>query len=265
MKYQDVQHYINIFAADITKKSNKTRSTYLSIARKYLEQSNDFARHSMMGFINDIGYSDNGIRTAHYALKRLCKSLDIKFPLDKEDLPPVPDDDDLNSPTMPFEDATNLIAYWKQRPGEYLTSLVFISTMFGPRTIELTRIQVTDHSIIIEVGKRRSKVFREHPVEPVLKKYLTGYRPMSEQHIRNSFWRAVNQAGVPSVFHSNWHSIRRMLSTAFVDAGINKVMEKRFMRWTKDRRDMADVYFHKDFKDINDEIYKVHPILPLWR
>lgn len=268
---------LSILNADLSRKSPRTRRYYLSIAKKFLTESGDFSRPGILKFLNNMGYCDNSMRTAYYTLARLCKALEKKFPLDKDDLPPLPDEESIHTPTMTLDNIKRLISYWKNYPGEYVTSLVFMATMFGFRSIEMTDIEIKKDSIIVNVAKRRGKVRREHPIPEGLMKYISGYEQLSEMTVSYAFWKACRRAGIRRRERENWHSIKRCLNTACEDAGIKKVLVKRFLRWARDRRDMSDVYYHKPFDEINAIMfgkipipmsdppkYVVHPFLKLW-
>jgi len=188
----------------------------------------------------------------------------MKFPLDKEDLPPLPDEEAMYTPTMSLDNAKKVIAYWKNYPGDYLTSLAFLSTIYGLRSIEMTDVEVKKDSIVVNVAKRRRKITREHPVPEKMMEYLSGYEHFSEMTVKYAFWKICRRAGVKRRKKENWHSIRRCFNTTCIDLGINKVLLKRFLRWARDRRDMADVYYNKDFTEVNKEMLGVHPFLPLW-
>lgn len=259
-----INKQLAILEADLARKSPRTRLYHHSIAKKFLTESGDFSRSGMLKFLNTINYCDNSVRTAYYVLKRLCKALEIKFPLDEDDLPPPPDEQDIYTPTMSLENTHRIISYWKQFPGTYLTSLAFISTIFGLRAIEMTNVEVGASSIIVNVAKRRRRVIREHRIPEDMMKYLSGYEPMSEMTVKYAFWKICRRAGVKRRNGENWHSIRRRINTTCIDLGINRILVKRFLRWAKDKRDMADAYYHKEFTEINTEILKVHPFLRLW-
>lgn len=263
-----VSKQLSVLEADLQRRSPRTRSYYSSIGRKFLTESGDFSRHGMIKFLNSMGYCDNSVRTAYYVLKRLCKALGKPFPLDTEFLPPLPDEEDLYTPTTTADNAKRLIAYWRNFPGHYITSLVFMSTVFGLRSIEMVDVEVKRASIVVNVAKRRARpgkpVQREHPVPEDLMKYLSGYEPMSKRTVEYTGGKAFYRAGIKRMVKENWHSIRRCLNTACIDMGINRIMVKRFLRWSRDRRDMADVYYHKDFTVVNADMFKVHPFLPLW-
>lgn len=265
---QNITKQLSIFKSDLSKKSPRTRTYYLSIARKFLIESGDFSRPGMIKFLDDCGYCDNSIRTTYWILKRLCKALEIKFPLDIEFLPPPPDEEQIYTPTTSVDNTKRLIAYWKNYPGEYITSLVFLATVFGLRSVELTSVEVKKNSIVVNVAKRKprkgAQVTREHPIPEDKMKYLSGYEQMSEMTVKYACGKAFRRAGVKRMIKENWHGIRRCLNTICIDRGINRTLLKRFLRWARDRRDMSDVYYHKEFSEINREIFKVHPFLNLW-
>lgn len=259
---------LSILKADLSKKSPRTRAYYLPIVKKFLTESGDFSRPGMIKWMDSTDYCDNSLRTVYYVIKRLCKALEVTFPLDTEFLPPLPDEEDLYTPTTLVDNIKRLIAFWKNYPGHYITSLVFMSTVFGLRSIEMVDIEVRKSSIIVIVAKRRARpekpIKREHPIPEGLMKYLDGYEPMSEMTVKYGGGKAFRRAGIKRMPKENWHSIRRCLNTACLDANINKTLLKRFLRWSRDRRDMADMYYHKDFTEINKEIFKLHPFLKLW-
>lgn len=255
---------LSIMEADLKRRSPRTTSYYISISRKFLSESGDFHRPGMLKFMDDIDWCDNSLRTVYYVLKHLCKALEKKFPLDEGDLPPPPDEESMYTPTMSLDNINKVIAHWKRFPGDYLTSLAFLSTIYGLRSIEMTTVEIGRNSVLVYVAKRKRVVTREHPVPEELMKYLSGYEPMSEMTVKYAFWKVCRRAGVKRQYKENWHSVRRCLVTACLDAGVNKVMLKRFLRWARDRRDMADTYYHKDFADVNEEMFKVHPFLKLW-
>jgi len=259
---------LSTFESDLGRKSPRTRIYYRSIARKFLTQSGDFSRPGMIKFLDNCGYCDNSVRTTYYVLKRLCKALEIKFPLDTEFLPPVPDEEEIYTPTVSVDNTKRLIAYWRNYPGEYITSLVFLATIFGLRSIEMTNVEIKRNSIIVIVAKRRARkdkpVTREYPIPEDKMKYLDGYEQFSERTVEYAFLKACRRAVVKRRYKENWHSVKRCLNTIFMDLGINKTLFKRYLRWARDRKDMAEVYYHKDFSDIVSEVYKLHPFLKLW-
>lgn len=259
---------LQILEADMARKSPGARKTYLCINRKFLNESGDFSRAGMMKFLDNMGYCDNSIRTAHYALARLCRALGITFPLDEDDLPPPADESELYTPTMSLYDVEKCISYWKQFPEAYPTSLLFLSSMYGVRAIEMTDAEVGS-VVTIEVAKKKrrrgSGIKRTHLIPSGLEGYLQGYTHFSERTVNYTFDQMCHQAGVVKPKKGGWHMIRRSLDTELIKLKVDRVLIKSFMRWARDRRDMSVVYFHMPHSEIDSEIFNVHPFLGFWK
>ncbi len=252
---KSIAEMLEILDNDLSRKELDTRTNYKYIARKFLTESGDFSRQGMMTWFNKSELSDNSLRTAHYALKRLCKALEIKFPLDGDDLPPPPDEETLVTPTLTIPQIRQMIRFWRTYPDAYETSLLFISTILGTRSSEMSDTQgldVTGHSIIITVAKRKAKVIREHNIPEKYIKFTSGYQNLSENTVRYRFRKIAHWSGVKRTEDMCWHSIRRGLATTFKDMGINEFLYKRFMRWAPNREDMGSVYYHHPFELINN-------------
>lgn len=252
---KSVEECLAILDSDLIRKAPDTQINYHYLAKKFLTESGDFSRQGMLKWINSTALSDNSLRTAHYMLQRLCKALEVKFPLDKDDLMPLPDEDTLNTPTIEVDDTRQLIRFWRQYPKAYETSLVFISTTFGTRTCEMSATKglvVTNHSIVVNVGKRKAHVVREHHIPEQYLPYLSGFENLSETVVRHRFKKCLRHAGLPVKDGMSWHSVRRRLATTYTDMGLPTALWKRFLRWAVDRHDMGSVYFHKSFYEVND-------------
>lgn len=281
---QTITDQLNILLNDFSHESPDTRKSYMSKARRFLVESGDFSRAGMKAYLENMGYNDNSVRTTYYTLKRLCKALGTPFPLDEKQLPPAPDEDELNTPTISVDNIKRLINYWKQSPGDYTTALVFLSTMYGLRSIEMTSIEVLMASFVMKVAKRKGRankpVMREHLIPAGMEQYLSGYYPISERTVNYTFHKACRAIGYKPREHENWHAVRRALNTAMrdvktlepsgtpgimVEKHIDDMLISRFMRWAKPRSLMTSTYTHHEFADINREMFLVHPFLKLWK
>jgi len=261
---QAINRLIAIFKLDIQRKSPNTLPAYMSYARNFLEFSEgDLSRHKLMQFFEQSGYCDNTLRTVHYALKRLYKSLGEKFPLDSDDLPPAPDEEELTTPTMPPDDIKRLVQYWRLQPDTYPTSLLFLSTMYGFRSIEMTDLEISKTSVVVHVAKKKrgKVVMREHPIPDGTHQFVAGYEHMSESMIQYTFRSMCHQAGVRREREQNWHSIRRSLTTSCVMMGMDKDLVHEYLRWAKDRSNMVSVYTHVPFAAINNIMFGKAPLI----
>jgi len=260
----EVQQTLQLFAEDITRKPSSTRKYYMSIARKFLTEYGDFSRHGIMAFMNNSGWCDNSLRTSYYVIEHLCMAIGLPFPLNKNDLPPPPDEYDLYTPTLTGSEVTQLIRYWREYPGSYPTSLLYLSTMYSVRAIEMTDVILNDKSVVIHVAKKKRPTYREHPVWGQGLIYLSGYERLSEKTVNQTFWKVCKKAGVKRQEDEGWHAVRRAFATVAHDNGVDSVLVKRYTHWAVNRDDMMSVYYHKPFEEINREMEKVHPFLNLW-
>ena len=95
------------------------------------------------------------------------------------------------------------------------------------------------------------------------------------------FWRVVNGAGLQAL-NSNrlgWHSIRRTLFTELIDAGLNPLAARDFLRWkgTVGEFAMPSRYYGNIIVGLDGEkpialeaegdieVFESHPFIPLWR
>ena len=256
----NVEDILSVLSSDLQRKSPRTRTYYRSIAKRFLTESGDYSRSGMLQWINTYG-CDNSIRTVYHILKRLCKAVGKPFPLDSDVLPSMPDEDEIHTPTMPSDDIKKLILFWKQYPGTYTTAILFLSTIYGFRSIEMTNldIDVENDSVGVFVAKRHRVVTRSHMIPPNKEVYLVGYEKLSELTVRTAFIRACRKAGIKREKGRSWHSIRRALDTSCLNLNINPLLVKRFMRWAKDRKDMTTVYWHMDFREANKVMFGMIP------
>lgn len=279
-----IEQVLEIFKIDIHRKSSETVNYYIPVARKYLLATNgDFTRAAMLNYFDTAGYCDNSLRTIYRVLERLCKSLDIKFPLDSGDLPPPVDEEDINTPIMSPTNVQLLIQYWRGYPDEYVTSLVFLSTIYGLRATEMTDLEIgsgliqynVPMSITVDVAKRKRKVTRVHLLPSGYELFLHGYHQNNDTDVKLAFNHAIKYANIKK--DGSWHSIRRSLFTSFINTGAPKELIKRYMRWAKDKSDMGSVYYNADFNQVNKVVFSIesmpftnppqfikHPFLKFW-
>lgn len=257
---------LSILEADMARKSPHTKRAYRRFAREFLEKHNDFSRPGIVAYINELSdkYSPNTARLGYAAIAYLCRALEVRFPLDARHLPPPPGEGEINAQPMPKEDIEQIIAYWKQYPGEYLTSLAFLSSVYAPRLGELTNIQIGNDTLIIDIEKRRSRTTREHLIPNGNVRYLEGYEKCSYGVVNGTFGVICKRAGVVKPKIGAYHCVRRTLNTELILAGLSEVVVRRFMRWTQKTGDMPSVYFHKPNADIDKMVFEVHPFLKLW-
>lgn len=261
----EIDQALQIFADDISRRPVSTREYYMSIARKFLTEYGDFSRRGIMSFMHNCGWCDNSLRTTHYVIEHLCMALSIPFPLNKNDLAPVPDEYDIHTPTRTLDEVEHLINYWKEYPGSYQTALLYLSTIYTVRAIEMTTAEITDSTVKIHVAKKHRDVVREHPIWNNGMIYLCGYEKLSKSMVKYTFHTICRRAGVQEDKGGDgFHSIRRAFTTEARARGVGETLLKRYTHWSINRSDIVDVYTHMSFDKVNEEMRKCHPFLELW-
>lgn len=269
---------IDIFRKDLEldteNYSQRTVRSYMEYARMYLSKYDHFSKATITEFLVQYaeGHSKASAILAYYSIKRLCNSLGIKFTVLRSDLPKFPVYDDYSTvPVLRKTELFQLIDYWKQYPGEYATSLLFLSSVYGLRAIEMSRIVVSPGKDIISVhvAKRKSAPgklpIRNHVLPHYGAVYLDGYQTCSVGNVSRKFRQICRDAGVTRPNNGGWHSIRRTVNTHLLLAGAHDVLVKGFMRWVKNKKDMPSLYFHLPPDEIDTMIFDIHPFLSRWR
>jgi hypothetical protein len=79
----------------------------------------------------------------------------------------------------------------------------------------------------------------------------------------SNLYRSIEaKAGLEHQDGAGWHSFRRSLDTILVQW--NYIYTKIFLRW-KLSGDMALAYVTLDPLKVDEEVFKHHPFLPLWK
>ena len=261
---------------NLRKKSIRTRERYTSIARIYLGFSGDMtggdvSRTTMLRFMEwteSKGWSPNTRRLAHYVLAKLCKSLEKKFPLDADDLATKPTREELRTPFLSMSELGRLISHQKAIPS-YGTALLFLASIWGLRSTELTNVEIGDGAIRVFLAKKRGTARQPkiHLLPSGDGRFLDGYEWASEGTVIAEYHKLCRAIGLKSSYGA-WHMVRRTLDTALHLAGVNPEIISRYIGWQQGNSfgvsPMVSRYFHMTDEDVDKETYKLHPVLPLW-
>lgn len=257
---------------NLRRKAPRTADRYLGICRQYLEFSTgDMSRMSMLRFMEQMEktWAPNTRRLAHYALAKLCRALEVKFPLDADDLAYPPSRDELRAPFLAKHEVESLIVGWRNTVC-WETSLLFLSSIYGCRSVEMTNVDIDQGSLIIHIAKKRGGLNhpKKHLIPDGCQQFLGGYSHQTEWNIIQAYHRVASECGV-SRDYGAWHMIRRSLNTGLQLGGINPEILTRFIGWEKSptpqgASPMASVYFHMADEDIDREVFEKHPFLGMW-
>ena len=275
---------IALLDLNLKKKSPRTRQVYGYLVKMFLGfAGSDLSRAKCLQFMEKMeneGYGNNSRRLAHYALAKLYKSIEVKFPLDGDDLTPLPSNP--NTPYLSPEQIGKLIAFWSGEVGSYETSLLYLATIYGLRSLEMTDADIGERLVVYMAKKRGGlRPPREHLLPGNAAGFISGYEHMSERTVLDKFHRICDLAGVNEPGYGAWHTIRRTLSTQLQLALTTKMLQlddkaripqsdvvtdivTRYLRWEKRRGAMPSVYFHLPPEEIDQMCFSIHPFLRLW-
>jgi integrase len=164
---------------------------------------------------------------------------------------------------------------------------IALSTVFGLRREELTNLQSKDINLrsgAIYVATVKSGRQRYHLIPAEIQPCLAAhdFRKRYAVATLSQMFKAIlikSGAGVLTDRRLGWHSIRRALLDSLVDAGVNVLAARTFLRWKAARGDMAMParYYGNVVVDLtesgpvleeakgDEEIFEKHPFLPFWR
>jgi len=260
------------FESELWRSSQQTKSVMLYHAKKYLDFADGddpFDRATVLRYLKHLEveekYAVNTVRVAGHVIHRLFQVAQVRFPLGKRWLPEVTDAD---KPVSTEDEIRQMI---KAKLALDELAFLALSTTYGLRREELKRIQkedigYTNATIFIRTckhGDQRVHILAKE-IAPVLKKhnFTKEYTP----NMLSQIWHSIEQkSGVEHKYSAGWHSIRRYLDTILLEkAGLENTAI--FLRWQISRSSFMPLhYISKDTKQVDEEVFKVHPVLPLWQ
>jgi len=212
------------------------------------------------------GHRQNSILTMVRPLKLLCQiqGWDGGFP--RLAMMKVKDSD-INRPIFSGDEVRDMIRRGKKVliPRE-LACLAFATT-YGLRREELTDLVITDTTVTVDTVK--GGMATTHLLANELREYIGGYSHCDIYYMTKLFKRIVKKLDVPLNSRSHgWHSIRRALATELLLLDVSALNILRFMRWSdaslKGEFGMLVIYAQRNQAEIDMNIFKAHPFLPVW-
>lgn len=262
------------FISDLKRrKSPSTVASYSCFARRFLEYTTgDYSRRKLLSFIDEVSAGNKSYyRWAYYVCRRLYKSMDIKFPLDVDDLLPVPADSEMVRPVMGIDDVARMIHFTKVKGSPPERAYLALSTTYGFRLGELrmfTSEKIIDGVITVDTEKHGER--RTHTVPAEIEKQLHfAFRQRSQSAMSEMFNNLCVKAGVQRVSREGYHSIRRSLDTQLILNGVSLLVVKRWMGWKIGSLErvafgMPGRYFNVSTQELDKIVFESHPFLPFW-
>lgn len=169
-------------------------------------------------------------------------------------------------PSLSREEIRSLILTTRQgRQGPEAAALIALSTTYGFRRIELSRVEMVSADALQVQAAKRGPI-RKHLIPKSIKPYLAGYVPdRGASDLSAMFQRIRREAGLAPVDRLGWHSIRRALDTGLTLNGAARELRQAFIGWEFSTSDSASHYLAMDWRDIDRAISRAHPFIEFWR
>ena len=266
------------------------------IARFYDFSQGNFTRGEVVKYIKDLdrrGYAA-GTRVWHYRI--LKRGFEIAHKLNPEiewsfgkrapsELPVDVAEWDIKALPIPVEELKIMIDGAKDNklPAEW-GALIAASSIYGLRRIELVELMpefLDLNNGILRVITAKHGRSREHLIPEGIKPYLSHYPfgKYSDFKLSRLYHEIREAVGLPVVYGSGFHSVRRLLDTQLLYIFPYPVV-RTFLRWKKSRTDMVMHYWTppsdravenivfgvEPFPTYSGEmVYGRHPFLEFWR
>jgi hypothetical protein len=176
---------------------------------------------------------------------------------------------EVSGPTPEREEIVALIAWCKEHGSPQQRAYLALSTIYAMRAIEIHLVNkkedIKGDRLFVRTAKGGQPKWHRIPPQVLssIKKYR--YPERTESCVWDTFAAMRGKAGLTKATALTPHGIRRWLNTFFTNhPTLNPYVWKDFARWTRDRRDMATKYRHAKPEDIDQMIFKLHPLLALW-
>lgn len=272
------------------------RALYLKYARDFLVHSHGhFDRQSIDRYIEHlrskkmadgtINFAFRVIRTMFKRNEEQLKVEGVEWPYRHGEAPQIREDE-IDAPALDPDFIRDMIAAVRKKGDAKDRAYLALSTTYGLRREELTRIMADDIKLAdrtIHVATAKHGRERTHLIPEEIIPYLRAYdfaKPVTLQELLLIWRRAEYYAGKKHIPRVGWHSVRRTLDTLLLDAGIPEFTVMSFMRWKqKTSSNMAFRYSAQKFVGgkqgtttklgsavlkVDEEIFSKHPFLEAW-
>lgn len=249
----------------------ETIESYCRTASHFLKHANNNppVREDAKNYILKLkkeGKKPTYLRFVYYALKGFYKVTGREFLSSPPKLP----DESIDAPAFSKDEIVNIIKSTKDKGSIQEKAFLSVSTTWGLRREEIIKIKpedIKDNRVLIHT--RKGGLDRKHSIPKEIKYFIYDYDwkdRVSQSRINNLFNIVLHKAGFDLNNYNGYsfHAIRRALVTELIMGGIIGKKVHHYLRW-KAGQSMVDRYAKLPDKDIEEEIYKKHPFLPVWK
>ena len=255
----------------------------------------ELSKRSIDGFFSDLvqkGRKEGTIAFIWGVVRRLFKVNDLPWPYRRSD-GPVVREGSVFAPALSIDIIKDMINYVADSPRHafYLA----MSTTFGLREAELADLTRNSFNwrgeyptVWIETKKAGRQ--RRHLIPPAIYPFVRSYAPKIAKPINirtiNRLYREIESGiGLEHIRGVAWHAIRRslahylQLATDSEGKHLSQFVIRDFLRWKRPATDMAERYarvtmidrasagqtFASADRQIDEQVFRVHPFLPFWQ
>lgn len=291
MKEQEmIQKYAAIAAPETVRK-------FMPYLRDYIRSSSDFTRESIDRWRAELrarGHSPGTIDWVLRMLKRFYAANGLDWPYRRGE-GQIVGEADVYAPALDPRLVRQLIAAARQGVlNQQEAGCLALSTVYGLRRAEMSSI-LPEHmrldSRMLYVRTAKYGRQRWHVIPPEILEPLSGLRlPVASPDGLTRMWREIEaktgladlrrqlaESGQPCDL--GWHAIRRTLDRMLIQAGLPEAAVATFLRWKRSTRDMTRRYYAStvvspdrvgviigaEDREVDEQVFRVHPFLPAWR
>jgi integrase len=265
------------------------RNHYLRYARHFLDNAEGLDRASIDKYIEKLQkkYSPGTVNFAFRVIRRLFAVNELPWEYRQGEAPAIGQRDEYRPQLSPNVIELMIMAAKSGKLFPDEQCFVALSTVFGLRREELANLRPADLNLrsgAIYVATVKSGRQRYHLIPQEIEQYLAAHNfgdRYAVATLSQMFKRILAKSGAGALRDRRlgWHSIRRALLDSLVDAGVNVLAARAFLRWKAAEGDMAmpSRYYGNVVVDLattgpvleeakgDEEIFEKHPFLPFWR
>ena len=269
---------------------SKSKQQYIKYAREFLEQAAGLDRASIDQYLDSLRDKGRKPGTLNYTFRVIRRLFNVnKLPWEyRQGEAPVIGQRDEYRPQLSYRVMEKMIT--AARDGNFYPEeacFLALSSTYGLRREEIANIKSEDinfgtNSVYIATLKFGRE--RYHLIPPEIKPYLEVHDfdvRYALSTLSQMFNRMLKKSGMKELMKKRlgFHSIRRPVFEGLINNGVSMLAARSFMRWKSASGDMAMParYYGNVVIDIggkgpvvdeakgDEEIFKNHPFLSLWR
>ncbi len=255
----------------LSDKKKETKSVYLSQINKFHSWKSKviYDKWDVLKFfkyLQEEGYSSAYIRGAYWAIKLYFESEGWLW---EAKLPKI-ENTQIIKPALPKEDIIKMILTTNTRGTAEEKVYLALSTTYGLRRAEMANLSQKDFDFkenTIFIRTKKGGTPRRHLLPSQILNLLCQHdfsRVPSPSYISTLFHNITRRAGIILEKGRAWHQIRHRLNIELVEAGLSEIMILNFTRH-KYRQSMVSYYYTPELKDVDEQVFRVHPFLKYYQ